>query len=136
MKYLLDTNTCIRYLNGRSVSIATRLHQLEEGEAVICSVVKAEMIFGALRSQRVERTLSEHQAFFHLFELLAFDDAAAGHYGRVRAKLSASGTPIGGNDLLIAAIALANGLTLVTHNTSEFQRVPNLQIEDWEWENE
>ena len=136
MKYLLDTNTCIRYLNGRSESIANRLHQLQEGEAGVCSVVKAEMLFGAMRSHRIEQTMNEQQAFFALFESLAFDDAAATQYARVRVDLSARGVPIGGNDLFIAAIALANDLILVTHNTREFGRVADLKVEDWEVENE
>jgi tRNA(fMet)-specific endonuclease VapC len=67
-----------------------------------------------------------------LFPSLPFDDEAAEHYGRIRAELTTEGTPIGGNDFLIAAIALANGLTLVTHNTREFARVTGLTIEDWE----
>ena len=63
---------------------------------------------------------------------LPFDDAAAEPYGRIRADLTARGQTIGGNDMLIAAIALANGCTLVTHNTAEFSRVPGLVIEDWQ----
>jgi tRNA(fMet)-specific endonuclease VapC len=61
-----------------------------------------------------------------------FDDRAGEEYAKVRADLAAKGTPIGPNDLLIAAIALANGLTLVTHNTTEFSRVLGLRLEDWE----
>jgi tRNA(fMet)-specific endonuclease VapC len=66
------------------------------------------------------------------FLSLPFDDAAAEQYGRIRADLTARGLTIGGNDMLIAAIALANGCTLVTHNTAEFSRVPDLVIEDWQ----
>ena len=66
------------------------------------------------------------------FLSLPFDDAAAEHYGRIRADLTARGLTIGGNDMLIAATALANGCTLVTHNTAEFSRVPGLVIEDWQ----
>ena len=66
------------------------------------------------------------------FDSLPFDDAAAEAYGRLRAELARRGMPIGPNDLMIAAIALAYGFTLVTHNTSEFSRVPGLRLEDWE----
>ena len=108
MKYLLDTNTCIRYINGRSKSVATRLDGIDEGDAVVCSVVKSELFFGALRSQNPTKTLVAQQQFLSLFVSLPFDDAAAQHYGQIRAELTTKGIPIGGNDLLIAAIALAN----------------------------
>lgn len=132
MKYLLDTNTCIRYINGRSQSVAHKLNALSEGDAVVCSVVKAELFFGALRSQNPVKTMAGQRQFLELFISLPFDDAAAEYYGQIRADLTAKGTPIGGNDLLIAAIAMANKLILVTHNTREFSRVIGLQLEDWE----
>ena len=132
MKYLLDTNTCIRYINGSSRRVADKLNALEAGDAAVCSVVKAELFYGAQRSQNPDRTLAGQKQFLSLFISLPFDDAAADHYGRIRADLTAKGTPIGANDLLIAAIVLANGLTLVTHNTREFGRVPGLNLEDWE----
>jgi tRNA(fMet)-specific endonuclease VapC len=66
------------------------------------------------------------------FISLAFDDVAAEEYGRIRAYLAGLGAPIGPNDLMIASIALGNGLTLVTHNTGEFSRVPGLNLEDWQ----
>lgn len=132
MKFLLDTNSCIRYLNRRSTAIANRLRNTPESEIVICSVVKAELYFGAMKSQNPQATLQNQRIFAERFISLPFDDDAALYYAQIRADLAKKGTPIGGNDLMIAAIALANGLTLVTHNTSEFGRVANLQIEDWE----
>ena len=135
MKYLLDTNTCIRYINGRSKRVSDKLNALDEGDAVVCSVVKAELFFGALRSQNPIKTMAGQRQFLSLFISLPFDDAAAEYYGQIRADLTTKGTPIGGNDLLIAAIALANDLILVTHNTAEFRRVAGLKFEDWEIEN-
>ncbi len=132
MRYLLDTNTCIRYLNGRSKAISDRLNTLSDGDAAVCSVVKAELFFGAMRSQNPIKTLDGQQQFLSLFISLPFDDLAAEHYGRIRAALVSQGTPIGSNDLLIAAIALANNLILITHNTREFERVAGLRLEDWE----
>lgn len=132
MKYLLDTNTCIRYLNGRSPQVLERLDALHESEITVCSVVKMELRYGALRSQRVELTLMKQADFLNRFVSLAFDDAAHIHAARIRAELADAGTPIGPNDLLIAAIALAHNLILVTHNTREFQRVNGLKLEDWE----
>ena len=95
-------------------------------------MVKAELLYGAARSQQPERNQAQLQRFFSGFPSLSFDDQAAAAYGTLRAALEASGTPIGPNDLMIAAIALASGLVLVTHNTAEFSRVPGLQIEDWQ----
>ncbi len=132
MKYLLDTNTCIRYMNGRSQSVTDKLNALNEGDAVVCSVVKAELFFGALRSQNPIKTMAGQRQFLSLFISLPFDDTAAERYGQIRADLTIKGTPIGGNDLLIAAIALANDLILITHNTNEFKRIVGLKIEDWE----
>lgn len=132
MKYLLDTNTCIRYINGRSPALAKKLDSLSEGDAVVCSVVKAELFFGALRSQNPVKTMEGQRQFLSLFASLPFDDGAAEHYARIRADLTEKGTIIGGNDMLIAAIALANDLVLVTHNTREFERIKTLKLEDWE----
>lgn len=132
MKYLLDTNTCIRYLNRRSASIVQRLHAEAPDEIVVCSVTRAELLFGAMKSSNSVKTREAQREFLEPLATLPFDDAAAEHYGRIRAELELAGTPIGPNDLLIAAIALAHNLIVVTHNTREFSRVTDLQIEDWE----
>jgi tRNA(fMet)-specific endonuclease VapC len=132
MKWMLDTNACIRYLNGRSPNLKQHVDATDPADIRVCSVVKAELFFGAARSTDPAGTLQRQQHFLARFPSLVFDDAAAEVYGDVRAKLQALGTPIGPNDLLIAAIAVANGVTLVTHNVNEFGRVPRLSIVDWE----
>lgn len=132
MKYLLDTNTCIRYLNGRSPAVRRRLANYSDADFVVCSVVKAELFFGAAHSDDPVATRVKQDAFLSRFVSLAFDDAAADHYGPLRAHLTRLGQLIGPNDLLIAAIALANQLALVTNNVAEFLRVPGLVVEDWE----
>jgi tRNA(fMet)-specific endonuclease VapC len=132
MTYLLDTNTCIRYLNGRAPNVPRRLQAVSPAEVRVCAVVKAEMYFGAMKSIDPVNALAQQRAFLDIFESLPFDDAAAEAYGRLRAELARRGTPIGPNDLMIAAIALAHDLTLVTHNTAEFSRVPGLRLDDWE----
>lgn len=91
MTYLLDTNTCIRYLNGRSVSIFRKLDALPESEICVCSIVKFELRYGALKSNNVEKTLAEQGRFLERFVSLPFDDAAHTHAARVRADLSRSG---------------------------------------------
>ena len=132
MTYLLDTNTCIRYLNGRAPSVLSRLQALPPAVVCVCAIVKAEMYFGAMKSIDPAHTLALQRAFLNAFESLPFDDAAAEAYGHLRAELTRHGTPIGPNDLMIAAIALAHDLILVTHNTAEFSRVIGLRLEDWE----
>jgi tRNA(fMet)-specific endonuclease VapC len=99
---------------------------------VLCSVVVGELLFGALRSRDVARNLAQVRTFVSGLRSLPFDDRAADEYATIRANLAAKGTQIGPNDLLIAAIALANGLTLVTHNTAEFSRVVGLNLDDWQ----
>ena len=100
----------------------------------LCSVVKAELLFGAQRSGRIEANLQRLKLFFEPLQSLPFDDDCAEHYALIRADLQARGQLIGGNDLLIAAIARSHNVTLVTHNTGEFSRVSGLRLEDWEIE--
>ncbi|MBD2001640.1 MULTISPECIES: PIN domain-containing protein [Cyanophyceae] len=107
----------------------------------VCSVVKAELFYGALRSNNLTRTLERQKEFLGRFASLSFGDEVAIACGQIRARLASAGTPIGAYDLQIAAlaklsegIALANNLTLVTHNTREFGCIEGLQVEDWAME--
>lgn len=119
MRYLLDTNVCARYLNGESVAIRRRFQAVDLEEIAVCSVVKAELFYGAMRSNNPDATWRRMQQFLEVFVSLPFDDFAALIAGRIRAQLANQGTPIGVSDLLIASIAISNNLTLVTHNTGE-----------------
>ena len=130
--YLLDTNACIRILNRTSERLVERLAQQAPVHIKLSAVVKAELLYGARRSERVDENLRLLTRFFAPFGTVPFDDPAAEHYGMIRAELARAGKPIGANDLLIAATARAHDLTLVTHNTQEFGRVHGLRIEDWE----
>jgi len=134
MLYLLDTNACIRLLNGTSIVVQRRLEANRRSDVVVCSVVKAELFYGAMRSRNPGQTFARYREFLDPFVSLPFGDESAIAYGYIRADLAAKGTLIGPNDLQIAAIALTNNLTLITHNTAEFSRVNDLQIEDWEVE--
>src|SRR5438874_407566 len=102
--YLLDTNTCIRYLNGKVPGVRNRLEAILPEQVCVCSIVKGEMLAGAMRSTNPRRSVERQQAFFSRFVSLPFDDPAAEVYGRVRAQLLSAGTPIGPHDMLIAAI--------------------------------
>jgi tRNA(fMet)-specific endonuclease VapC len=130
--YLLDTNACIAVLNGSSQPLIARLQSHNPGDILLCSIVKAELIYGAYRSSRAADNLRLLDRFFKPFSSLPFSDACCGVYGRIRSDLARDGTPIGPNDLLIAATAVANDLTLVTANQREFGRVAGLAIENWE----
>lgn len=132
MSYLLDTNACIQYLNGRSERIRKHFESTSPEDILQCSVVKAELIYGALKSAKPQENLTRLNVFFGRFPSLPFDDYAAEIYGQIRWQLQKEGKPIGPNDLMIAAIAIAHDATLVTHNTKEFSRVEGLSYEDWE----
>ncbi len=132
MIYLLDTNVCIHLLNEKHSVILHHFRQHNPADIALCSVVKAELLYGARRSQRVEANLQRLKAFFEPLQSLPFNDDCAEHYGQIHADLLLQGNPIGPNDTLIAAIARTHGLTLITHNTGEFSRVAGLRMEDWE----
>jgi tRNA(fMet)-specific endonuclease VapC len=131
VSWLLDTNICIAFLKDGEPAVRERLSELPATEVLLCSVVKAELLYGAHRSGHVDANLKRLDAFFDLFESLPFEDGAAEHYGVLRAQLAAIGQPIGPNDLMIAAIALSARATLVTRNQREFRRVPGLRVEAW-----
>ncbi|MFN8442283.1 MAG: PIN domain-containing protein [Caldilineaceae bacterium] len=131
MIYLLDTNICIYFLNGRSERLRQHFAMQTEETIRLCSIVKAELLVGAVRHVNPIKRLTTIQPFVHRFDSLPFDDSAANAYALLRSHLEKQGQPIGPLDMLIAAIALANNATLVTNNTREFSRVQNLLIEDW-----
>jgi len=128
MIWLLDTNACIRYLNGRAPKLKQRIDSASPVDLVVCSVVKAELYCGAAKSNDPVRSLAKQEAFLSQFSSLVFDDIAAEAYGQIRSELELKGQPIGPNDLLIAAIALVNRVTLVTRNTGEFGRVGGCRL--------
>lgn len=132
MTYLLDTNVCIIYLRGRNDKLRQKVDSTPASEIIICSVVRAELYFGSMKSANPERNYQLQRDFVSRFSSLPFDDSAATAFAIIRAQLELSGTPIGAYDLQIAAIALAHNLALVTHNIREFERVRDLKVEDWE----
>ena len=136
MPYSLDSNTCIEHLRGlrkgNPSPVSVRLASERQEDVWICTVVRGELLYGAEKSSRPALHLGETRVLLAQFPSVPFDDAAADAYGRIRADLERRGLPIDANDLLIAAIAVANGLTLVTHNHSDFSRIPGLNLEDWQ----
>jgi len=99
MTYLLDTNTCAKYLNGRSDNIRLNLESRNSVDIVLCSVGKTELYYGAMKSQHPEKTLMRLNQFLERFISLPFDDDKSKTYGEIRAQLEKKGTPIGPNDL-------------------------------------
>ena len=128
---LLDTNTCIHFLNGSNQAVADQIRSRPPSEIALCSIVKAELLYGARHSGRVAENLRLLDRFFIPLTSLPFDDRCAEEYGLIRAQLAAQGSLIGPNDLMIAAIARAHDTTLVTHNIREFNRVVGLRLTDW-----
>jgi tRNA(fMet)-specific endonuclease VapC len=135
MSHLLDTNAFVDHLRrGPASKVTANLLAAPPGSIYLCSVVLAELIFGAVRSGPAHEPANRALITRLRAQCVAlpFNDQAAEEYGKLRALLTDLGQLIGPNDLMIAAIALANKLTLVTHNTSEFSRVPGLALEDWQ----
>lgn len=129
---LLETNACIQLWQSKNLNVRRHFVQYGPADLSLCCVVKAELLFGALRSEQKDSNLQLLNKLFSPLISFDFDDNAANHYAQIRADLSMHGNLIGANDLMIAAIARANNAILITHNTSEFGRVQGLTIEDWE----
>ena len=132
MRFLLDSNCWVSYLRHPKSSIRSQLQQRPPTQVLTCSIVVTELRRGALRSARPLHHLPIIEALLGQYISLPFDDSAAKTHARIRVDLEQLGLPIGPYDTMIAAIVLTHGVTLVTHNVSEFSRVPGLLIEDWQ----
>ena len=131
MTYLLDTNICIYIIKKKPLHIFNRFKSFPLGSIGISSITLAELRFGVEKSIQIEKNKIALEQFLLPLDILYFDDNAAIEYGIIRSYLENKGTPIGPLDTLIAAHAKYEGLTLVTNNESEFQRIANLKIENW-----
>lgn len=130
-RYLLDTNICIYALSGRHPRLLARIDALKPGEAVLSVVVHGELTYGIAKSQRRKDAAMRLEALETLVAVTPMPAEAGDHYGEIRAQLEAAGTPIGANDLWIAAHARCASLVLVTNNAREFRRVKGLKVENW-----
>lgn len=128
MPWLLDTNHWIRLLKGRCPPLADRLRSLPPQEVWLCSVVKEELLYGALGPEERLRLLAE---LFARHPSAPYDDLAADSAARIRHDLERRGCVIGPHDLQIAGVALSRGWALATNNTEEFGRINGLELEDW-----
>jgi tRNA(fMet)-specific endonuclease VapC len=130
MRYMLDTDICIYTINERPATVLRAFRAHEAAGLGISSVTAAELYFGVARTGS-QRNLTALRRFLDTLEVAPFDAAAAQVCGPMRAWLASQGTPIGPYDTLIAAHAQALGVTLVSNNTREFERVPGLRVENW-----
>lgn len=131
MKYLLDTNIVAYIIKKRPIEVFHKLQSLDLTEIAISSIVVAELWYGVEKSQLKEQNKAALEAFLKPFTIVDFDTKAAETYASIRADLESKGKIIGANDLLISAHALSRGLILVTNNVKEFERIGDLQIENW-----
>ena len=129
--YLLDTNICIYFLKNLYPNLTQKLLSLSPSDLMVSSVTVFELEYGAAKSKWGERTKQKLAMFLAPFTILPFMSDDAIHAGIIRAQLEKQGTKIGPFDVQLAGQAISRNLIFVTHNTGEFQRVPNLQLEDW-----
>ena len=130
MSYLLDTDTCIYWLKNRQ-SVRERVREVGWNQISICVITVAELYYGAYNSDRVTENLARAEFFIQQLPVLPLSNNALRRFGQLKAELRKAGQPLADFDLLIASIALAEGYVLVTNNTRHYDRIPELQLENW-----
>lgn len=131
MQYLLDTNICIYIIKKKPPQVLEKFNFLSPWDICISSITVAELKYGVYKSQNQQQNNNALIQFLLPLEIIHFDEKAAEIYGQIRTDLEKKGQVIGSMDMLIAAQTLALDLTLVTNNTKEFARIPNLKLENW-----
>lgn len=130
LKYMLDTNIAIYVIKRRPVDAFNTFNQ-HAGQLCVSSITMAELLHGVEKSAKPDHNLRQVEDFMSRLSVLEYGSKAAAHYGNIRAVLERKGTPIGVNDLHIAGHSRSEGLTLVTNNLKEFDRVEGLRLENW-----
>ncbi|MGD8336720.1 MAG: tRNA(fMet)-specific endonuclease VapC [Desulfobacterales bacterium] len=130
LKYMLDTNIVIYVIKRRPVELLEVFNR-HVGQMCISSITLAELMHGVEKSAMPDHNLRQVEDFITRLEVLEYGGKAAAHYGEIRADLERKGTPIGVNDLHIAGHARSEGLTLVSNNLCEFERVDALRLVNW-----
>lgn len=129
--YLLDTNICIYIAKKKPISVLKRFEKMKSGEVAMSTITYGELLFGAEKSMHPEKTKAVIEEISNFIPAIPLSSQVGEHYANIRSYLEKNGTPIGNNDLWIAAHARALGIILVSNNTKEFIRVPHLKIENW-----
>jgi tRNA(fMet)-specific endonuclease VapC len=131
MLYLLDTNTCIYFLNRSSERIISQFKKYSPSEIMLSSITVAELFYGAEKSKARKKNWAVVEDFVSNFDIVPFDEKSCQTYAKTRALLEKSGVPIGPMDLLIASITIANNSILITNNIKKFRRIKGLKLENW-----
>jgi tRNA(fMet)-specific endonuclease VapC len=128
---LLDTNTCVYYLNRSSEKLISQFKKFSPSQIKLSSITVAELFYGAEKSHAKKKNWATVESFVSTLEIIPFDFESSRMFATIKTSLERAGTPIGPMDLLIASISLSNNYVLVTNNTSEFRRVKKLKLENW-----
>ncbi len=130
-KVMLDTNICIYLIKNKPQEVKKKFNAYEVGEICISSIAVSELYYGVQKSQMIEKNQRALALFLAPLNIIAYDETAAIEYGKIRANLQVKGNVVGSLELLIAAHAKSLGVKLVTNNTKEFDRIPDLDLENW-----
>jgi tRNA(fMet)-specific endonuclease VapC len=130
-RYLLDTNICIYVAKSRPDAVLQRFRQLSAGEVAMSVITHGELCYGACKSRSREEAQKAISGLATIIPVLPLTSEVGERYGEIRSVLESSGRPIGNNDLWIAAHALTLRVVLVTNNTREFERIPDLELDNW-----
>lgn len=131
MQFMLDTNICIYIIKKKPIDVLKRLQQIAISEIGISSITLSELEYGIQKSKMPEKNAEALKGFLSPLEIVPFDSLAAIHYSEIRAYLEKKGIVIGAMDLLIASHSRSLSSTLVTNNIHEFERIPDLKLENW-----
>ena len=128
---MLDTNICIYIIKNKPQSLREKFREFDVGDLCISSITVSELYYGVYKSLYVEKNILALEHFLRPFDILEYDLNASIEYGKITATLEKSGKVIGGLNMMIAAHALSNKMTLVTNNIKEFERIENLVLDNW-----
>ena len=131
MNFLIDTNICIYIMNKRPSEVIHRFKNIEVGQIGISTITVSELNYGASKSNLRKQNFKRLEEFLAPFEIIPYSQSASKYYGEIRSRLENQGNVICPLDLLIAAHALSENLTLITNNEKEFKRIKSLKVENW-----
>ncbi len=129
--FLLDTNICIYIMNDHPPQVIQKFREIGVGNVCVSSITVSELQYGVYKSKQIKKNMKRLDEFLRPFEIIPYDESASIQYGQIRSHLEKKGNVIGPLDMLIAAHALSEKLTLITNNEKEFKRVKSLKVENW-----
>ena len=129
--FLIDTNICIYLMNDHPPQVIQKFREIGVGNVCISSITVSELQYGVFKSKQIKKNMKRLDEFLTPFEIIPYDESASIYYGKIRSHLEKKGYVIGPLDMLIAAHALSEKLTLITNNEKEFKRVKSLKVENW-----